>query len=150
MIPVLARSGVARIGRATVVLCTGATALVGCPMYSDDCDSRDDCATGYYCERFSERCQPLTRVEPVGCTRPDQCDIGETCTAKFECLPGSCDYHGCATGYVCRVVDSAHTCVADIGDAGASTNDAGALTDAGRGDAGADASLVDASADASQ
>jgi hypothetical protein len=119
-------------------------------MYSDDCDSRDDCATGFYCERFSHRCQPLSRVEPVGCTRPDQCDIGETCTANFECLPGSCDYHGCASGYVCRVVDSAHTCVATTGDAGASTNDAGIRTDAGPSDAGADASASDAAADASQ
>jgi hypothetical protein len=144
MIPALAR-----IGRATVVLCTGATALVGCPMYSDDCDSRDDCATGFYCERYGKRCQPLPQVEPVGCTRPDQCAIGETCTANFECLPGSCDYHGCASGHVCTVVDSAHTCVAT--DAGASTNDAGTLTDAGPTDAGTnDAGVSDAGVDASQ
>ena len=127
MIPV-----VTRIGRATVVLCTGATAIVGCPMYSDDCDSRDDCATGFYCESFSRRCQPQSRVEPVGCTRPDACDLGETCTPNFECQPGSCDYHGCVQGYACSVVDSAHACVANGGDAGA---DAG-LSDGGPGDSG--------------
>ncbi|HWO10467.1 MAG TPA: hypothetical protein VNN80_13340 [Polyangiaceae bacterium] len=112
---------IARIGRATVVLCSGATALYGCPMYSDECESRDDCAAGFYCEHFSQRCQPISQVEPVGCTRPDQCTAGETCTPDFACQPGSCDYHGCVSGYVCRVVDSAHTCVAGTGGADAST-----------------------------
>jgi hypothetical protein len=139
--------GIARIGRAALVLCTGATALVGCPMYSDDCDSRDDCATGFYCDRYSQRCQPVAQDEPVGCTRPDQCAIGETCTPQLECLPGSCDYHGCASGYICSVVDSVHTCVSNGGDAGRLD---GGTVDAGPSDAGADASVSDAGADASQ
>jgi hypothetical protein len=146
----ITRIGVTQIGRAAILLCTGATILVGCPMYSVDCDSRDDCATGFYCDRFSQRCQPISQGEPVGCTRPDQCAVGETCTRNFECLPGSCDYHGCASGYICAVVDSAHTCVANMGDAGPGTNDAGPLTDAGVSDAGTDAAVRDASVDASQ
>jgi hypothetical protein len=110
---------IARIGRATFVLGIGATTLHGCPMYTDECESRDDCAAGFYCERFSQRCQPLSGVEPVGCTRPDHCGPGETCTPDFACRPGSCDYHGCASGYACRVVDGAHTCVAGSADASA-------------------------------
>lgn len=145
-------SRVVRIGRTTVVLCIGATALLcGCPMYSADCDSRDDCAAGFYCDSFSERCEPLSQLEPVGCTRPEQCAFGETCTPNSECRPGSCDYHGCVRGYACSVVDSVHTCVAP-GDAGNNPGgDAGSSTGPDAGSPGNDAGTrpTDAGADAS-
>jgi hypothetical protein len=143
----------ARAGRALFALCAGATVLIGCPLYSDDCDSRNDCASGFYCEQFSQRCQPI--LDQPSCARPEQCEPGETCTPDFVCRPGSCDFHDCVTGYRCGVVDSAHTCVAITGDAGlsgaglpdasvpspADAGDAATGTD----DAGLDAGTPDAS-----
>jgi hypothetical protein len=129
-------------------LFTGATILLGCPLYSDDCDGPSDCASGFYCDQFSQRCQPI--LDEVGCSRPEQCEPGETCTPDFACRPGSCDYHGCVTGYRCGVVDSAHTCVAITSDAGPAdaavpvpdaSGDAATVPDAGL-----DASTIDASA----
>jgi hypothetical protein len=141
-----------RFGRALLVAFGGVTILIGCPLYSDDCDGQRDCASGFYCESFSRRCQPL--LDEVGCSRPEQCELGETCTPDFVCRPGSCGYHGCVTGYRCGVVDSAHTCVAialDAGPADASvpmSSDPDASTDFG--DAGLDAGAGDASVDAGE
>jgi hypothetical protein len=152
------RSTVTRVTKARRVLfalCAGATALLGCPLYSDDCDGRNDCASGFYCDQYSQRCAPV--LESLSCVRPGQCEVGETCTPDFVCRPGSCDFHGCVNGYQCAVVDSAHTCVpgddpgpvdasvppapADAG-ADAAAADAGLATDlADAGDAGSDASL---------
>jgi hypothetical protein len=115
---------IARIGRVVSLLCAGATALYGCPLYSDDCDAQNDCASGFYCDQFSRQCEPL--LEAIGCRTPDECETGETCTPDRVCRPGSCDYHGCVRGYVCGVVDSAHACVL----AGSSLPDAGAVTEA--------------------
>jgi hypothetical protein len=126
-----------KLGRAALVLCGGATALVGCPLYADDCDELDDCASGFYCDQFSRRCQPV--LDAVGCVRPSECEVGETCTPDFVCRPGSCDYHGCVNGYRCSVPDSAHACVT-AGDAGPA--DAAADTSLG------DATVEDASVDA--
>lgn len=137
--------------------------LLGCPLYEDGCDSRRDCASGFYCDTFSRRCEPV--LEELGCRRPDQCFAGETCTPDFACRPGSCDFHGCITGYRCGVVDSAHTCVLEGADAsvtdagsagmGGAPNDGGSggtvtgPADSGATDAGLDAGAGDASADAS-
>lgn len=136
--------------------------LLGCPLYDDECDRQDDCASGFRCDRFSQRCEPA--VIDIGCRRPDQCLTGETCTPDFACRPGSCDFHGCVTGYRCGVVDSAYACVPETsGDAGredasapagmgGSASDSGAAGAGGTGptDAGQDASgLGDASTDAS-
>jgi hypothetical protein len=129
---------IAKIGRVVSLLCAGATALYGCPLYSDGCDTQNDCASGFYCDQYSMRCEPL--LEAIGCRGPDECETGETCTPDRVCRPGSCDYHGCVRGYVCGVVNSAHACVL----AGSSGNsDAGTVTEA---DAGADASLPPADA----
>lgn len=114
--------------------------LAGCPIYEDECDSRNDCARGYACDQFSRRCEPVS-LEP-GCRRPDQCALGETCTPDFTCRPGSCDFHGCVRGYVCGVVDSAHACVLDT-DAAVSDSAAPSPIDSGTG--GADPGPVDAS-----
>lgn len=113
--------------------------LAGCPIYEDQCDSRNDCARGYACDQFSRRCEPVS-LEP-GCRRPDQCDVGETCTPDFTCRPGSCDFHGCVRGYVCGVVDSAHACVLDS-DAAVSDSAAPNPIDSGTG--GGDAGPIDA------
>ena len=130
--------GIARSGRVVSLLCAGATALYGCPVYSDDCDSQNDCASGFYCDQFSLHCEPL--LEAIGCREPDECETGETCTPDRVCRPGSCDYHGCVGGYVCGVVNSAHACVL------AGTTDAGAVTEADASvapaDAGSDASAA--------
>ena len=149
--------GIARIGRVVSLLCAGATALYGCPVYSDDCDSQNDCASGFYCDQFSLHCEPL--LEAIGCRQPDECETGETCTPDRVCRPGSCDYHGCVRGYVCGVVNSTHACVlagssvpggpdaGTVTEADASTptpTDAGSVTEA---DASTDAG---SSADASQ
>jgi hypothetical protein len=140
------RAATFRAGRALFALCAGATVLIGCPLYSDDCDGRSDCASGFYCDQFSRRCQPVLG-EP-GCSRPAQCELGETCTPDFVCRPGSCDYHGCVTGYRCGVVDSAHTCVPAMSDAGPSDaavpGDAGDASE-GSGDGSLDAGATDAS-----
>jgi hypothetical protein len=137
-----------KLGRAVLVLCAGATALLGCPLYDDDCDDASDCASGFYCDRNGDRCLPV--LAGFGCIRPSECEVGETCTRDFVCRPGSCDYHGCVSGYRCSVVDSAHTCVADDAapdasvPADASIEDASVPPDAS---AGADAgnSAADAS-----
>jgi hypothetical protein len=141
----------ARILRTSI--CIGGTAvlLLGCPLYDDTCDSRNDCSSGYRCDRFSQRCEPVP-IEPF-CRRPDQCGVGETCTPDFVCRPGSCDFHGCVSGFSCGVVASTHTCVA-LGDAGAdaavgpvlvpdaSVNPGNTGLDGGL-DAGADAAAAD-------
>lgn len=132
--------------------------LLGCPLYDDECDSRDDCARGFRCDRFSQRCEPA--VAEIGCRRPEQCLTGETCTPDFACRPGSCDFHGCVTGYRCGVVDSAYACVpegsgdAGLEDASAPLGGGGAAGDSGAGESPADAGqdaggASDASADAS-
>ncbi|MEY4547827.1 MAG: hypothetical protein RL685_4022 [Pseudomonadota bacterium] len=131
--------------------------LLGCPLYDDDCSDEKGCARGFVCDRLSTRCMAV--VIPPDCTRPADCAAAETCTPDFECRPGSCDFHGCVTGFACGVVDGAHACVApvvDAGtDAGSSPTDAAAAalpTDAG--DAAVVPPLVvdaggDAAADAS-
>lgn len=106
---------VPRVGRALFALCGGAAILVGCPLYSGDCDSQNDCASGFYCDRFSQRCEPT--LDAIGCVRPSQCEVGETCTPERVCRPGSCDFHGCVRGYRCDVVDSAHACVPAVDEA---------------------------------
>jgi hypothetical protein len=141
----------ARAVRALLGLCGVAAILIGCPLYSDECDSRNDCASGFYCDEFSRQCEPNPRE--IGCTRPSQCEVGETCTPDFVCRPGSCDYHGCVRGYRCGVVDFAHTCVsgadedaslppptdAGSGDGGVDPLDAGTGTGTDAGDAAVDA-----------
>lgn len=128
-----------KLGRAAIVPCAAATALAGCPLYDDDCDELDDCASGFYCNRESRRCQPALDV--IGCLRPSECEAGETCTPDLVCRPGSCDYHGCVSGYRCSVLDSAHACVIEEEVLG--------LGDAGPVDAAADASVDAAVEDAS-
>ncbi len=105
-----------KIGRALFLSCAGVVALLGCPIYETDCDEANDCASGFYCDQFSQRCAPVEAA--VGCVRPSECEIGETCTPDFICEPGSCAYHGCVAGYTCAVVDSAHACVTTVDDAG--------------------------------
>ena len=131
----------AKIGRVSLLVWGSATALYGCPLYPDDCDGESDCASGFYCDRYSRRCEPAPRA--AGCNAPAQCERGETCTPEFVCRPGSCDVHGCVPGYVCSVVDSAHTCVS-----GALPRDAG-LDAAAPVDGGNDAAATDGGADAS-
>lgn len=126
----------ARAGRALFALCAGATLLIGCPLYADECDSRNDCASGFYCDPFSRQCEPV--LDAIGCSRPNECEVGETCTPDFVCRPGSCDYHGCVRGYRCGVVDFAHTCVRTLDEAGPEDASLPAAPDAGPVDAGLD------------
>jgi hypothetical protein len=102
--------------------------LLGCPLYDEDCSNGQDCAGGFTCDRYRERCVPIATV-PV-CDRPEQCGASETCTPDAVCRPGSCDYHGCVAGYTCSIVAGAHACVPSaLGhDAGA---DAAAAPDQG-------------------
>jgi hypothetical protein len=123
-------SFIGQAGRVLLALCGVATVLIGCPLYSDDCEGRSDCASGFYCSPVNRRCQPI-QDEP-GCVRPSQCEVGETCTPDFACRPGSCDYYGCVRGYTCGVVDSAHACVLATG---AGAEDASVPADAGALDA---------------
>jgi hypothetical protein len=128
----------ARAGRALFGLGGAAAILIGCPLYSDECDSRNDCASGFYCDQFSRRCEAI--LDAVACVRPSQCEVGETCTPDFVCRPGSCDYHGCVAGYRCGVVDFAHTCVPAVDDSGedAGSEDASLPADTGGPDGGSD------------
>lgn len=106
--------------------------LLGCPLYDEDCSDSQGCALGFACDRLSNRC---VAVEvPPSCMRPQDCAAAETCTPDFACRPGSCDFHGCVSGFTCGVVDGAHACVASLVDAGV--------------DAGADAAVPDAAAPA--
>ncbi|HTV19581.1 MAG TPA: hypothetical protein VMG12_12935 [Polyangiaceae bacterium] len=134
-----------RAGRALIALCGGATILIGCPLYSDECDSQSDCASGFYCDQFSLRCEAV--LDAIGCVRPNQCEVGETCTPDFVCRPGSCDYHGCVRGYRCGVVDFIHTCIpVGSADAGPGGDDASSPSSGAGGSGGGDA--LDAGADA--
>jgi len=99
------------------VFCPLAVLLLGCPLYEEQCDGPSACATGYYCDSFNLRCQPVTSAS--ACTRPEECGFAETCTPELLCRPGSCDFHGCAPGYRCGVVDSAHACMPDTVNTGA-------------------------------
>lgn len=119
--------------------------LIGCPIYSSDCDSSRDCARGFRCDSYSKRCEAV--VEFIGCARPEDCASAETCTPDYECLPGSCDYHGCLPGYRCGIVDSAHACVPLIGDAGPDVGDSATPEPS---DAGADSAVVVSPPDASE
>ncbi len=109
--------------------------LLGCPLYDEDCSSDKDCAQGFYCEGYGQRCVVLPTL--TTCVRPDDCGPSETCAPGGECRPGSCDYHGCVAGYTCSIVDGVHACVAALSmmgqDAGVSPDqgDAGAISDAG-------------------
>ena len=115
--------------------------LLGCPLYDEDCSGGQECAEGFRCEGYTQRCVPLPTV--LACVRPEDCGSSETCTPDAVCRPGSCDYHGCVAGYTCSIVDGVHACVAagstlgqDAGaDAGASRDagDAAAISDAGNG-----------------
>jgi hypothetical protein len=130
-----------KIGRVLFVLCVGATVLLGCPLYSNECTERDDCASNFYCDSYSRRCEAVP--QPVACSRPDQCGVGETCTPDFVCRPGSCDYHGCVQGYRCGVQDSAHTCLSLAEDAGVDASSEPADASPGASDAG-DSGISDA------
>ena len=135
--------------------------LLGCPLYDDECESQDDCASGFRCDRFSQRCEPA--INDIGCRRPEECLTGETCTPELACRPGSCDFHGCVAGYRCGVVDSAYACVPETGGGGredaaapvgtgGAAGDSGAAGAAGMGPTGAEqdaGGVGDASADAS-
>jgi hypothetical protein len=103
-------------------------ALLGCPLYDEDCSDGRGCARGYACDRFSNRCEPV--AVPPSCVRPEDCAAAETCTPDFACRPGSCDFHGCVSGFTCGVVDGAHACVASLGDAGGGTDAGAPLSDA--------------------
>jgi hypothetical protein len=136
----------ARAGRALLALCSAATILIGCPLYSDSCDSRNDCASGFYCDQFSHDCEPM--LDAISCIRPSQCEVGETCTPELVCRPGSCDFHGCVRGYRCGIVDFAHTCVPADDDTGSPDASTSPPPDAGELDAGAgDATPADAAID---
>lgn len=89
--------------------------LLGCPLYEEQCDSRNDCASGYACDPFSRRCEPVS-YQP-GCQRPDHCEPAETCTPDFICRPGSCEYHGCVSAYRCAIAGDAHACIPATQDA---------------------------------
>ena len=108
--------------------------LLGCPLYDEDCSDGQDCAEGFRCD--GQRCVPLPPLLPT-CVSPEQCGVAETCAPDAVCRPGSCDYHGCVTGYTCSIVDGVHACVAAgavMGqDAGTEPDsaDAAALGDAG-------------------
>lgn len=136
-----------KIARHALMVGGAMALLLGCPLYEDDCDSRNDCARGFRCDLFSQRCEPI--LDEPGCRRPDQCAAGETCAPDFVCRPGSCQFHGCVSGYRCDVVDSAHACVLANAAGGADAAvppDAGnpdASPPAGAGGAG-DAGIVDA------
>src|SRR5690349_18268414 len=110
--------------------------LLGCPLYDEDCSGGQECAAGFRCEGYTQRCVPIPTLPT--CARPEECGASETCTPAGECRPGSCDYHGCVAGYTCSIVDGAHACVA----AGASSmgNDAGTTPEPG------DAAISDAAA----
>jgi hypothetical protein len=113
--------------------------LLGCPLYDKDCSDGQGCALGFTCDRLSQRCVAI-EVPPT-CTRPQDCAAAETCTPDFTCRPGSCDFHGCVSGFACGVVDGAHGCVAVVTDAGAEP-----MADAAA--PGADAAVPGAPADA--
>ena len=106
--------------------------LLGCPLYDEECSGGQDCAAGFFCDGYRQRCVLLPTI--ASCVRPEDCGAAETCAPDGECRPGSCDYHGCVAGYTCSIVDGAHACVA-----AGSTGDAGAAPDE------ADAAISDAS-----
>jgi hypothetical protein len=110
--------------------------LLGCPLYDEDCSGGQDCAAGFACDSYRQRCVPLPTVS--SCARPEECGASETCTPDGVCRPGSCDYHGCVAGYTCSIVEGVHTCAAS--GASATGQDAGTTPDEGDAAASGDAS----------
>lgn len=117
--------------------------LLGCPLYDEDCSGGQECAAGFRCDGYSQRCVAVPTLPE--CLSPEECGASETCTPNAVCRPGSCDYHGCVAGYTCSIVDGVHACVA----AGSSLGqDAGAVLDAGDAAVLRDASAVSPDPDA--
>src|SRR5512138_2307194 len=112
--------------------------LLGCPLYDEDCTDGQDCAAGFACDHYSQRCVPLPTVP--ACARPEECGASETCTPDGVCRPGSCDYHGCVAGYTCSIVDGVHACIAPS--TPAMGQDAGVTPDEGDAAAIGDASAT--------
>lgn len=79
-------------------------ALLGCPLYSDECIGH--CAPGYRCEPDTGACLPVHRVPPV-CMSSDQCGPSETCASDFTCQPEPCAEQGCVTAPDASAPDAA-------------------------------------------
>ena len=114
--------------RFALLLVPAATVLAGCPIYDDD--YYDDC---YYDEYGSYVCGGYSNGGSSGsvpsrqCSDPEDCFVGETCSANGTCTSASCSQVGCTYGYECVVQDGRAACVSQgsSSSGGSSSGDGG-------------------------
>jgi hypothetical protein len=138
----------AQRSRWALVFCVGLLAQ-GCPVYEDYCDSRADCAPGFRCNVYTGDCELASFGPGPACNAPRDCGPGETCAQSGECLPGSCVFHGCVSGYTCSVVDGLHTCAPRSQTGGPGATDAGEPSGEAADASSSDAAAADSTSDAS-
>jgi hypothetical protein len=116
------------------LLIGSALAVVGCPVYDDDCSEDSGCGPGYVCHLPSRECVSTEdpTATPVRCARPSDCEPGDTCDRFGRCRRETCGEVGCVSGYTCEVETAIEHCMGDVGGGGTggesgAANEAGAL-----------------------
>jgi hypothetical protein len=129
----------------------GVFALAGCPVYDDDggyygddtygCYSDNDCSYGYSCQ--DNACVPWSTTDAStgggSCFAPGDCPNGYTCDSSNQCSSSGCEQVGCASGYICVILDGQTQCAVQVGGPDGSTTD-GSGGGGGPGDGGTDSS----------
>jgi hypothetical protein len=106
------------------------TGLSGCPIYEQDdagCYDDLDCAYGYLCDGATGVCY-APQESGVGCDRPSDCGINETCSRTGSCAIGDCHFPsvGCVRGYVCSAEEDGWMCVSEAEGQGGADSSGGA------------------------
>ena len=122
------------------LLLAAALAVVGCPVYDDECVDDSGCGPGATCHLPTREC--VSTEDPNGalsrCTRPNECNAGQTCDRFGRCRTERCGEVGCVRGYRCEVQDGFEHCMRDPGGGGqggesGGGNEAGAPNQGGAG-----------------
>jgi hypothetical protein len=114
------------------LLIGSALAVVGCPVYDDDCSEDSGCGAGYVCHLPSRECVSTEdpTATPVRCARPSDCEPGDTCDRFGRCRRETSGEVGCVSGYTCEVETAIEHCMRDLG-GGCNGGESGAAIEAG-------------------
>jgi hypothetical protein len=120
------------------LLLASALAVVGCPVYDDECVDDSGCGPGAVCHLPTRECVLSSDPDHMlpRCTRPSECDTAETCDRFGRCRAESCVDVGCVSGYRCAVQEGFEHCMRSPATGGAggesgSAGEAGALNQGG-------------------
>jgi hypothetical protein len=119
------------------LLLAAALAVVGCPVYDDECVDDSGCGPGATCHLPTREC--VSSDDPNGelrrCTRPAECATGETCDRFGRCRTERCGEVGCVSGYQCQVQEGFEHCMRapGSGGAGGAGGESGAAGEASQG-----------------